>query len=197
MEIMPKILLHLFKDFITTQTITSLAKNIGLSRVGIWKILQKPEMRRYFSSKAVGLGKTSTSIIKLDWNDPLLEKALALYLSEEALTQRRWQVNFAELEKEVDFLILYGSIISSSKTAGDIDLLYIAKQNKFVKIQQIIDRVQKTQPKKIHAIGLTSEEFRWELKKPNKAFIDAIKKGVILFGQEKFIKFMWRISQDG
>jgi len=34
------------------------------------------------------------------------------------------------------------------------------------------------------------EEFIEELQKPNKAFIDAIKKGIILFGQEKFVKFM-------
>ena len=33
-------------------------------------------------------------------------------------------------------------------------------------------------------------EFENELKRKNKAFIDAIKKGIILFGQENFIKFM-------
>ena len=34
------------------------------------------------------------------------------------------------------------------------------------------------------------EEFKEELKKQNKAYIDALKKGVILFGQDNFIEFI-------
>ena len=33
-------------------------------------------------------------------------------------------------------------------------------------------------------------EFKDELKKQNKAYIDALKKGIILFGQDNFIKFI-------
>ena len=35
-----------------------------------------------------------------------------------------------------------------------------------------------------------------ELENPNKIFIDAIKKGIILFGQEKFIKFIRRYQES-
>ena len=59
-----------------------------------------------------------------------------------------------------------------------------------------IQKIQKTQVKKIHSIQFTPEELKKELKKPNKAFIDAIKKGIILFGQEKFIKFMRTIHKN-
>ena len=34
------------------------------------------------------------------------------------------------------------------------------------------------------------KELKDELEKPNKVFIDALKRGVVLFGQEKFIRFM-------
>ena len=44
--------------------------------------------------------------------------------------------------------------------------------------------------KKIHLIDLTESEFSQELKRPNKAYVDALKKGIILFGQENFIKFI-------
>ena len=54
--------------------------------------------------------------------------------------------------------------------------------------------MQKTQIKKIHALNFTEAEFKQELQKLNKAFIDAIKKGIILFGQEKFIKFLKSIK---
>lgn len=185
-----RVLLHLLKDFSSTHTITTLAKGLGLSRVGIWKILKKLEERKFIILKAVGRGKTSTFLVSLNWENPLAEKTLSLYLTEEAVKQRRWQVNFTELEKVINFAILYGSVLHSPKEAGDVDLLGIAPKKNFVKIQAVIDKVQKTQFKRIHAINFTESEFKVELQKPNKAFIDAVKKGIILFGQENFVKFM-------
>ncbi len=190
METSKKIILELFRDFSRKHTITSLAKELRLSRVGIWKILKKLEAEKYILRESVGSGKTSTFIIKINWNSLLVQKALALYLTEESIKQRRWMINFAELEKEVDFLILYGSIVDSPKKANDIDLIGINRNNKFVKIQKIIDKIQKTENKKIHAINFTISEFRKELQNNNKSFINAIKKGIILFGQENFVKFI-------
>ncbi|MBU0457471.1 MAG: hypothetical protein ABH824_07455 [Nanoarchaeota archaeon] len=190
-----RLMLVLLKDFTIKQTITSIAKELKLSRVGIWKILKKLEAEKYILIESVGSGKTSTSIIKINWDNLLVEKALAFYLTEESIKQRRWRVNFAELENEVDFLLLYGSIVTSTQQADDIDIVGIAKKNKFVKIQKILDKIQKTESKKIHLIDFIVSEFRKELQNNNKAFIDAIKKGVILFGQENFVKFMKEMSK--
>ena len=66
----------------------------------------------------------------------------------------------------------------------------IAKERKLAEINDKIFKIQGTQNKKIHSINLTQKEFKQELKKPNKAFLDAIKKGIILFGQENFIKLV-------
>lgn len=188
-----RILLLLFKYLSGKHTITSLASKLKLSRVGIWKVLKKLESKKYITLDAMGSGKTSASIIKVDLENILAEKALSLYLTEEAVKQRRWRINFEELENEADFTILFGSILHSSQKADDIDLVNIAKKNRFVRIQKIIDKIQKTQVKKIHAINFTETEFKEELKKPNKAFIEAINKGVVLFGQERFVKFMKRL----
>ena len=87
-------------------------------------------------------------------------------------------------------MILYGSTLYSPKQANDIDLICVAQKRKFIKIQSITDMIQKVECKKIHMVNFTKTEFKQELKKPNKAFLDAIKKGVVLFGQEEFIKFM-------
>ncbi|MFH1839738.1 MAG: hypothetical protein ABH849_01160 [Nanoarchaeota archaeon] len=190
METDKKIMLVLLKDFSRLHTITSLAKELKLSRVGMWKILKRLEAKKNILLESIGSGKTSTSIIKINWENLLVEKSLALYLTEESIKQRRWRVNFAELEKEVGFLILYGSIVNSYQHADDIDILGIAKKNKFVKIQKILDKIQKTESKKIHAINFTESEFRKELYNNNKAFMDAVKKGVILFGQENLVNFM-------
>ncbi|HLC97891.1 MAG TPA: hypothetical protein VJC21_03875 [Candidatus Nanoarchaeia archaeon] len=184
------VLLHLLKDFYSTHTISLLAKELGLSRVGIWKILKKFESSKYVLLKNVGTGKTSAFIITLNWENPLVEKLLSLYLTEEALKQKRWQVNFIDLERVTNFVILYGSILPSPQQANDIDILGIASKKNLVKIHTVLEKAQKTQSKKIHSINVIESEFKAELKKQNKAFIDAVKKGVILFGQDKFVMFM-------
>ena len=112
-------------------------------------------------------------------------------MTEEAVKNQRWINNFKDIGDKVGFLIVYGSIIHSSKEANDIDIIGIT--NKFLEVEKSIKNIQKTQIKKIHAINMTEKEFREELKE-NKAFIEAVKKGVILFGQEKFIKFMKGIT---
>ena len=185
-----KILKILLKDLATKPTITSLAKETKMSRVGVWKILKKMEKDKLILLNPIGAGKTSTYIINLNWENPIIEKTLALALTEDALRQQRWLSNFTELENNTDFLILFGSILNQPKEANDIDILVITNKKSFKVIEEIIIRIQKTQIKKIHAINFTPAEFREELEKPNKAFIDALKKGVILLGQEKFIKFI-------
>lgn len=189
-------LLVVLKDLSTRHTITSLAKELKLTRAGMWKILKKLEHDNLITFKQVGVGKTSTGLIELNWDNILVEKMLALYLTEEALVHERWRVTFAELEKMTDFLILYGSILHSPKEARDIDLLGIVSgSNRFIGIDSIVNKIQKTEMKKIHTIMFGREELSNELKKQNKAFIDALKKGIVLFGQEEYISFMKQVHR--
>ena len=188
------VMLVLIKDFSTIQTISSLAKELKLSRVGVWKIIKKLESEKYIKIESVGSGKTNASIIRINWDNILVEKSLALYLTEESIKQKRWRFDLSELENTVDFLILFGSVLHSPKKANDIDIITVANKNKFVNIQKIIDKIQKTQIKKIHSINFTASEFKTELKKPNKAFLDSVKKGVVLFGQEKFVKLIKEVE---
>lgn len=185
----------LLKDF-SIHTATSLSKELKMSRQGIWKILRKLEKEGFIMLEQVGSGKTSTQRIRLNWDNEAVEKILALSLLQEALQHQRWRFDFAELKPEVDFLILYGSILHSPKEAGDIDIIGVAsKEKKLAKISDKILKAQETQAKKIHSINLTPKEFKRELKRPNKAYAEAIRKGVILFGHENFIKFIRELQK--
>lgn len=185
-----KILKILIKDFTIKPTITYLAQETGLSRVGIWKVLKKLEKDKLILLSPAGTGRTSVYSISLNWENPLVEKNLSLILTEDAIKQQRWRSNFAELENKVCFLIIYGSIIHSEKQANDVDLLIVTDKKGFRQIDEVLGTIQKTQIKNVHTLNFTHEEFKQELEKPNKAFIDAVKKGVVLFGQEGFIKFI-------
>lgn len=191
-----RIMLILLKDLVTTHTATSLSKELKMSRWGVWKILKELEKDELIILDQIGVGKTSTQRIKLNWDNALTEKLLAFSLTQEALEHKRWRYDFADLEQEVDFLILYGSILHSPRESDDIDIIgIVSKEKKLAKISDILLKIQETQAKKIHSINFTQKEFRQELKKPNKAFVDAVKKGVVLFGQENFIKFIRELQK--
>jgi DNA-binding Lrp family transcriptional regulator len=187
-----RVMLALFKGVSRTHTITSLAKDLGLSRVGAWKVLKKLEAETCIKIKSVGTGKTSTAVITLDWSNNIVDKRISLYLAEEAVGQRRWQVNFAGLESIADFVILYGSILKSARNADDIDIIIVAGKDRLKQISDKIDDVQQVQSKRVHHISFTAQEFRNELQKPNPAFVDAVENGIILFGHEEFAKFLKR-----
>lgn len=196
MEIEQRTLLRLFKDFTATHTVTSAAENGKLSRPGAWKLLRRLESKGFITLKKIGQGKTSAVIARINMNNPLTEKSLALSLTEEAMQQRRWRATFVEMEGHARFLILYGSILHAPGQAGDIDLIGIVEDKKsFDTLRKLSGKSQKTLMKTVHALFFTEEEFGQELAQQNKALTDAVRKGVILFGQENFVKFMKRAHE--
>lgn len=184
------ILRILLKDIAKKHTITSLSEEIKVGRSGIWKALKRLESKNLINLTPIGKGKTSAYEITLNWKNPLVERTLAMILTKDALKQEKWRYNFKELENQVDFLILFGSILHSPKEANDIDILNLVDKKNFTKIDKIVRDVQITQNKKIHAIDVTKKELKEELNDKNKAYLDAFKRGIVLFGQEDFIKFI-------
>lgn len=194
-DIEREIMKYLIKDLSKEQIVTYLANELSISRIGAWKALKRLESKKLIIINSIGKGKTSTLIININWDNNLIERVLSLYLAEDSLKYKRWLVNFQGLEKEVKFLILYGSILKSEKEANDIDILSVVFNKKnFINIDNLITKIQKTQLKKIHLIDFTEKELKEEMKKGNKAFLDGIKKGVVLFGHERFVKFMKEIK---
>jgi hypothetical protein len=189
MEIESRILSTVTKHIGERPTVTSLSQDIGLSRVGTWKILKKLEASRLITMKKISQGKTNAAIISLDWENPLTEKHLEIALIEEAIYQKRWQDTFKELETITDLTLIFGSVLSAPAQANDIDVLNIGAKERFVQLDQALARIQVTQAKRIHATNLTKEELIAELKKPNIAIVEAMR-GVVLFGTGEYIRIM-------
>ena len=185
-----KILCTLAKDCWSVHTASTLALQLQMSRWGLWKALKKLEKEELIRLQSTGKGKTSTYTIHLNWKSTLAEKTVALALAQEAEIQKRWTFVFAEMEAEAEFVILFGSILPSPKTAADIDIITVAKQAKVLAISRLLEKIQQTQEKNIHAQNFTLQEFKKELHQKNKIFLDALHRGVILFGQEKFLQFI-------
>ncbi len=191
-----KIIRILAKEPLSEHTATSLARAIGISRQGTWKTLTKLSKNNLISLKSVANTKKSAFNITLNFNNSITIKTLSLLIEKETLKYERWRNNFNKLEKHTLFAILFGSILHSPKEARDIDILVVVRTKKdFKAVDSAIIEAQQAQIKKIHIIDLTKKELRAELNNKNKAYLDAIKKGVVLFGQENFIKFIEEISK--
>lgn len=190
METKEKILLILLKE--GQKTATELAETINLTRPGIWKSLTKLHDKDLINLEVANSKKTSVKIIKLNYKNILLMKNLSLILTKQAMYHERWMDCFSKLNDD-SIVILFGSILNDLSKAKDIDIMIISKKTKFNKIEEQISEIQKTQLKKIHSIILTKEEFQNEFKSKNKAYLDAIKKGIILFGQDNFIEQMEKL----
>jgi len=190
LKIDDKIMLYLLGHIDELNTNTKIAEAFKITRSGSWKVLKRLEQKRYIKFRELHKGQTSTLLIKPNWNYEALDLVLASYLKEESVIHQRWRKNFEELKDLADFIILYGSILHSPSKANDIDILIIADKKEFNHIQEHLDKIQKTQTKKIHSLVFTEKEFKEELKRRTKALNDAVKKGVVLFGQIKFVDFM-------
>ena len=159
MELIPhstqKILIAILKHATGAPTISMLEETLEMTHVGVWKALKKLEAANMVILKAIGNKKNSIHTSHLNWDNPLVAKTIALALEHEATPQRRWIINFAELEDKVDFLILYGSMLVSPQKANDIDILSIvSKKNISNEIEGVVMKAQKTQLKQIHNIIL-------------------------------------------
>ncbi len=182
-------LVTLLKEPFEIHTANSIAKAIGVTRQGVWKALNKLAEEKLVSLEKIRNAKTSAIIIKLSFENSLAEKILSLILTKEALKQQRWVENFSELKDLVKFFVLFGSILNNPKEANDIDVLAVVDKKNFKAIDKLVLKIQSTQLKRIHLIDLTEEELNQELKKSNKAYINALKKGIVLYGQDNFVRF--------
>jgi len=193
-----KILSILIKEPLIDHSATSLAKSLGITRQGLWKTLNKLFKDKLISLKSIADTKKSAVNIKLNFENQITEKVISLLLIKESLNYERWRFNFKRVKDYSKFIILFGSILHSSKEANDIDLLIIVDDKKdFHEISKIMLELQQTQIKKIHYIDITEKEFKEEIKiNKNKAYLDAFKKGIVLFGQDDYVKFVAELNKE-
>jgi len=171
----------LFKDFLNFYNSRNISKIIGISHPGSFKILKKLEKNQIVKAKQIG----KAIIYTLNFHNPITSREIEMVLTIEAQIYRRWVEEFKELEHESHFVILFGSILKDEESAKDIDLLVVANKNNFKEIKNIIDRKNEISNKKIHLIFQDIEEFKKDVGGNNKVMIEIIKKGIVLFGQDK------------
>ena len=168
-------------------SINQIAKRLGLSPMGAYKILKKLE-----KANAVKAEKIGNAI----YYRASLDNEIGRNLAEFALLQNEftnikakvYADEFKKLKETADGCILYGSILSKGKEANDVDAIIIIKKENYKKLKKEIDDIKFFSTKKIHDLVMTKEELSNNLKKNNEAMIDMLKYGQILWGADIIVE---------
>lgn len=181
-----EILLVLFKDILSMHNSRTLAKIIGISHPGAFKILKKLEGRDIVRSRKVG----RASIYYLNFDNDIAKKEIELALLLETNKYKKWVEEFKQLKEISNFVVLFGSIIKNEREAKDIDLLIISKSKEFKEIKRIIEENNNLLNKRVHPIIQSEEDFIKDLLNKNKVTIEIIKTGIILYNPESMISIL-------
>ncbi len=163
----------------------SLSKVVGITPMGALKILKRLEQESIVKSRKIGKAIT----YKVNVEDSYARKYLSLILVREAQCAnpqiKRWITELKKI-KNADVIVLFGSVLEKSHP-NDIDVLVITDQKRFPKLQQEIKELNEINIKKIHPMYQTYGDLVKNIKKRDKPILNAIK-GIVVFGEEKFLE---------
>lgn len=181
-----EILVLLLKDFSSRYNAHSICNKVAMSHAGAFKALRKLEKSKFVIGQRMG----RAVFYQLNFEDDYIIKMLALFLMEEVKSKLRWLDEFRELYFESKIVLLFGSILKTPEKAKDIDILIVADEKYFSRINSIIAEKNKLLPKKIHLIEQRANDLKENIKKKNPALIDAIRNGIVLHGHEDLIRII-------
>ena len=181
--------LILLKEFTKYYNANSISKVLGITHVGAQKILKRLLNENLLISERIG----KSIVYKLKLDDDYVKKLLIFLLADEANHFKRWKEEFSELFKKGRIIIIYGSAIKNYNAANDIDIMIVINKNEHNEVNKFLRQKQTILPKKLHAIKLTSKELLENIK--NKAMIDIITNGIVLYGQEEYIEVINNVTR--
>ncbi len=183
-------LIVLFKDFTIFYNAHSISKLLNISHAGAQKIFKRLLKQNLLIDKKIG----KAIVYKLKLEDDYARKLIAFLLADEANSFRRWKEEFRELSKKAKIVILYGSAIKNYAKANDIDIMIVIDKKDAGEINKIIKQKQEILPKNLHAIKLTYGDMAKNLHAKNKAIIDIIKNGIVIYGQDRYVGLIKNVT---
>lgn len=181
-----KVLKFILTAFGSDYSINNIAKECGLTPNGAYKILKKFENEGSLQYKKIANIKS----YKINFNNEKTIKILELILIPTIIKEKiKCRVEDLKHLKEITKVcVLFGSYITDKKEPNDLDILFVLDKVNYKKYKKRLADVSDIIPVKIHDVIQTEEDLAANIKKKSKAVIDALKNGIILWGQERIIK---------
>ena len=177
--------LNILKSPEISYNANSMAKAIGISRMGALKIAKKLEKENILISKELGKAKFYSLNLKSDYVKEYVKFLLKREAEQAHPYVKVWIEDIRKI-KSADAAILFGSVLRKYKEAGDIDVMLIINPKAYKGAQKEISEIDAINTKKIHPLYQTKNDFIKNLKKEDKPLLSAIK-GIAVFGEDIII----------
>ena len=177
--------LNILKSPETNYNANSMAKVLGISRMGALKIARKLEKENIILSKELGKAKFYSLNLGSDYVREYVKFLLKSEAEHAHPYVKVWIEDIIKI-KSADAAILFGSVLRKYKEAGDIDVMLIIDSKNYKKVQSEIHGIDELNTKKIHPLYQTKEDFIKNLKKEDQPLLSAIK-GIAAFGEDIII----------
>lgn len=181
-----KMLSFLVRNVTEKQNINQLAKRIGITPAGAFKLLKRLEHESIVKPEKLG----NAIFYSLNFASDLARKKAELALFEE-IKQPYARAQAKDLERLKPFAeaaILFGSVLEKGEKAKDIDVLVVVQEKKYNKFANALDELQYLKPKRIQPVLQTPKDFIKNLKKEDSVVLSALKTGKVLWGQELIVQ---------
>ncbi|MBI2138759.1 hypothetical protein HYU13_04170 [Candidatus Woesearchaeota archaeon] len=178
-------------NFLTRHTqernsINALGKRLHLSPMGIHKILKKLERQRVVMPENIG----NSAFYHINFSEEIAEKYAELALLEKSLNPyAAAQANdLKPLQPKVSACMLFGSILTRGKEAGDIDILVVINKEQYKEVKMLLNKVQEIKPKRLHEMVQTKEDLIGNIKKNDPPILAIIQQGAVLWGAQTIVE---------
>jgi predicted nucleotidyltransferase len=180
--------LSLFKSPEIEYNANSIAKLIGISRMGSLKIARRLEKENIIKSKELGKAKFYSLNMDKDYVMQYVKFLLKREAEQAHPYIKAWISDIKKI-KSADAGVLFGSVLKKYKEANDIDVLFIIDKKRYSKVKKEIDEINSISTKSIHPLYQTKEDIEKNIKKGDKPLLSAIK-GIAVFGEDNIINLV-------
>lgn len=171
----------LIRNFSKDYNINQLAKKLHISPGGMFKILKKLEGQNFLTEKKLG----NNIFYKINYKSYEALDTCKFALTEKKVTSyiKVWIKDLEVLKKKTELAILFGSVLNKGREARDVDLLLVFNKRNLRDIENLIDGLNKIKSKRVHAIYQTKGDLIKNIKKQDRAILEEIRTGIILWGR--------------
>lgn len=189
-----RVLLRIAKDFTTKYNANSLSKDVGLSAMGVLKIVNKLQEQGLLVTEVVGKAK----IFRVNYENNYTRQYLSFLLrkeAEEAIPQvKRWVSELRKLELKAKIGVLFGSVLNN-KEFKDVDVLIVLEQKNNILLNKELDMIKQLSAKHIHPVKQTMSDFQENLLQEDKVMVSAVKRGIVMFGYKEFVEVLSNVTR--
>lgn len=180
-----KLLDYLLRHYHEKLSINELAKNVGVTPKGTYKILRKFEDDSLVVKEKIA----NAHIYSLQFSNEKTEHLLKYILKCAKAPNSYVKVleqDLQSLKEVIKTAILFGSVLEKGLKAHDIDLLVVIERQKLSALKAKIREFEATSPKKAHLLIQTADDLKRNLHKQDSVLAEILQKGYILYGHSLF-----------